>query len=79
MPLGVALIARDSLIEATRAYRTPVAASNEIRRQLRRFERRGAGGRDSIQHQADRRQDQVIRMIRRKRDTPPPRPVHDPR
>jgi hypothetical protein len=62
---GAALIARDRLVKSAKPYRSPASATAELRKQLRRYEQRGARGRQTLEHRVDRRREQVQRLLRR--------------
>ena len=63
IPVGAALVARDTLLEASKPFTTRESATREIRR----FERRGATARNRVKREVKRARTRVERELRQRR------------
>ena len=75
IPVGAALVARDSLVEAAKPYftnresaeRELTKLQRQVRTDLRKFERRGNTARNRVQRQVKRTRTRVERELRQRR------------
>ena len=63
VPVGAALVARDSVLEAARPFRS----TKGVEREIKKFERRGVRARNDAQRQVKRTRTRVEREIRQRR------------
>jgi guanylate kinase len=68
IPVGAALVARDSLVEATKPYVSPDTAQTRLERDLRRFERRGSTARSRVERRLRKARTRVERELRARRN-----------
>lgn len=74
IPVGAALVARDSVVEVARPFTTRTGAEEELSRlqtqvtaQLKSFERRGASGRNRLRREVKRTRTRLERQLRQRR------------
>jgi hypothetical protein len=72
IPVGAALVARDTLVEgvteAAKPYRQRETAQRQLERDLRRFERRGTTARNRVERELKRTRTRVERELRQRRN-----------
>jgi hypothetical protein len=67
IPVGAALVARDTLVDATKPYFDPDTAQRQVERDLRRFERRGSTARNRFERRVKKARTRVERELRTRR------------
>jgi hypothetical protein len=67
VPVGAALIARDSVVSTVEGLRSAYATPENAQRELRRFERRGTTARNRLEREVRRTRTRIERQLRRRR------------
>ena len=71
IPVGAALVARDTLVEnvteAAKPFRTRETATRQIERDVKRFERRGTTARNRVEREVKKARTRVERELRQRR------------
>lgn len=67
IPVGAALVARDTVVEATKPYVTRQTVQRQVERDLRRFERRGSTARNRVERELKKARTRVERELRQRR------------